>query len=352
MAASGGGRVFSGVQPTGKLHLGNYLGALRQFVDLQHGYECLYCVVDLHALTVWQEPNELEASVRETAAALIACGLEPEKNILFAQSAVPAHAELAWILGCVARIGWLNRMTQFKEKSGKHKENSSVGLFTYPVLMAADILAYRAGFVPVGDDQKQHVELARDIARKFNVDYADAIAERGFDFDFLIGPEPLIQPEGARIMSLKDGTKKMSKSDPADLARINLADDADAIALKIRKARTDPLPLPASAEELRDRPEAKNLVGIYSAIVRQGTDSVLAEYGGRQFSEFKAALTEAVVAAVAPIGAEMRRLLGDPAELDRVLERGAGKASALAAPTLEQTKAVIGLGGARSGGRP
>lgn len=336
-------RVFSGVQPTGKLHLGNYLGALRQFVDLQHKYDCIYCVVDLHALTVKQDPSALRESVRETAAALIACGLNPGRNILFSQSSVAAHTELTWILSCTARTGWLNRMTQFKEKSGKNKENASVGLYTYPVLMAADILCYRARWVPVGDDQKQHVELAREIARKFNNDYAADIADCGFDEEFFVSPEPLIQSQGARIMSLKDGTKKMSKSDPADASRINLSDPTDVIARKIQKARTDPHPLPLEVGELEGRPEARNLVGIYSALNRLSPQTVLQQFGGRQFSHFKASLTEAVVGAVGPIGAEMKRLLGDPVELDAILDRGAVEASSLAAPVVNQTKIVLGL---------
>ena len=328
-------RVFSGVQPTGNLHLGNYLGAIRQFVALQHQHECLYCVVDLHAITVWQDPKELKDAIRSVAAAFMACGLDPEKNILFNQSQVPAHAELAWIFNCVARLGWLNRMTQFKEKAGKNRENASVGLYAYPNLMAADILAYRATHVPVGEDQKQHLELSRDIAAKFNNDWNVP--------DFFPLPEPLILGEAARVMSLRDGSKKMSKSDPSDYSRINLTDDADTIAQKFRKARTDPAPLPETLDELKERPEAANLVGIYAALAGTSRADVLREFAGKGFAEFKPKLAEVAVDHLAPIAAEARRLAADPAEIDAVLARGADRADAIAQPILDEVYDVIGL---------
>ncbi|MCP1336410.1 tryptophan--tRNA ligase [Futiania mangrovi] len=328
-------RVFSGVQPTGNLHLGNYLGAIRQFVALQHQHECLYCVVDLHAITVWQDPKELKDAIRSVAAAFMACGLDPEKNILFNQSQVPAHAELAWIFNCVARLGWLNRMTQFKEKAGKNRENASVGLYAYPNLMAADILAYRATHVPVGEDQKQHLELSRDIAAKFNNDWNVP--------DFFPLPEPLILGEAARVMSLRDGSKKMSKSDPSDYSRINLTDDADTIAQKFRKARTDPAPLPETLDELKERPEAANLVGIYAALAGTSRADVLREFAGKGFAEFKPKLAEVAVDHLAPIAAEARRLAADPAEIDAVLARGADRADAIAQPILDEVYDVIGF---------
>ena len=327
-------RIFSGVQPTGNLHLGNYLGAIRNFVRLQETYDCIYCVVDLHAITVWQEPAVLSANTREVAAAFIASGIDPAANVIFNQSQVSAHAELAWIFNCVARLGWLNRMTQFKEKAGKNRENASVGLYAYPNLMAADILAYKATHVPVGDDQKQHLELARDIAQKFNADF-------GVELFPLV--EPLILGSATRVMSLRDGTRKMSKSDESDYSRINMTDDADAIALKIRKARTDPDPLPGEVAGLAERPEAANLVGIYAALADQTPEAVLAEQGGSQFSAFKAKLSELAVAALGPITTEMQRLMDDPGYVDGVLAGGAEKARALAAPILAEVHDAVGL---------
>ncbi len=279
-------RVFSGVQPTGNLHLGNYLGAIVNFVKLQDQYDCIYCVVDMHAITTWQEPVELKRTIREVTAAFLACGIDPKRHILFNQSQVAEHAELAWVFNCIARLGWLNRMTQFKEKAGKDRENASVGLYAYPNLMAADILVYRATHVPVGEDQKQHLELARDIAQKFNNDFSASIASHGFGEAFFPLCEPLIQGPATRVMSLRDGTKKMSKSDPSDQSRINLTDDADAIALKIRRAKTDPEPLPSEAKGLEGRPEADNLVGIYAALSEKSKDDVLRQFGGGQFSAF------------------------------------------------------------------
>ena len=335
-AYSGPDRVLSGVQPSGALHLGNYLGALKKFVDLQNRMECLFCVVDLHAITAWQAPDQLTAQTREIAAAYLAAGVDPAKAVIFPQSAVAAHAELAWILQCVARIGWLDRMTQFKEKSGKHKEGSSVGRYTYPVLQAADILVYKATHVPVGDDQKQHLELTRDIAQKFNHDF-DAPA-------YFPLPEPLIEGPGARVMSLRDGRVKMSKSDPSDLSRINLTDDADAIAAKIRKARTDPAPLPESVEGLKDRPEAENLVGLYAALSGRTEAEVLAEYGGQGFGQsFKPALADILIQTLSPMAAEMAKYAADPAEIDRILAAGADKARALAEPVIAETKRLVGF---------
>jgi tryptophanyl-tRNA synthetase len=338
VAYAGPQRVLSGVQPSGALHLGNYLGALKKFVDLQHRMDCLFCVVDLHAITVWQDPAQLSAQTREIAAAYIASGVEPGKATIFVQSAVPAHAELAWILNCVARLGWLDRMTQFKEKSGKHKERASVGLYTYPVLQAADILVYKATHVPVGEDQKQHLELTRDIAGKFNHDFG----VQGF-FPLT---EPLIEGPGARIMSLRDGSAKMSKSDPSDQSRINLLDDADAISQKIRKARTDPEPLPESLEGLAGRPEADNLVGIYGALAGRSKAEVLVEFGGKGFGAFKPALADLAVESLGPIGQRMRALMADPAELDRILAMGAERARSLAEPVLAETKKIVGFWGA------
>ncbi|MEO8926383.1 MAG: tryptophan--tRNA ligase [Caulobacteraceae bacterium] len=329
-------RVLSGIQPSGALHLGNYLGALVKFVALQHEMECLFCVVDLHAITAWQDPALLAGQTREIAAAYLAAGVDPEKAIVFPQSAVPEHAQLAWIFNCVARLGWLDRMTQFKEKSGKHKERASVGLYTYPVLQAADILIYKATHVPVGEDQKQHLELTRDIAAKFNHDF-DAPG-------FFPLTEPLIEGPGARVMSLRDGTAKMSKSDPSDQSRINLTDDADAIAAKIRRAKTDPLPLPETEEELRDRPEADNLVGIYAALAGRTKARVLGDYGGQGFGEaFKPALADLLVERLAPVSANMRRLLADPGQIDKILNDGAERARAIAAPILAQTQQVVGF---------
>ena len=336
-------RVFSGVQPTGNLHLGNYLGAIQKFVALQHDYECIYCVVDMHAITVAQDPAELKRTIREVAAAFIAAGVDPKKNVIFNQSQVSAHAELAWILGCTARIGWLNRMTQFKEKAGKDRENASVGLYTYPVLMAADILAYKATHVPVGEDQKQHLELARDIAQKFNNDFAASIAAHGQGEAFFPLPEPLIQGAATRVMSLRDGSKKMSKSDPSDQSRINLTDDADTIAAKVRKAKTDPEPLPSEVAGLEGRPEADNLVGIYAALAGVPKDEVLKRFGGGPFSAFKNALVDVAVAKLGPIGGEMKRLVAEPDAIDAILKSGAERADAIARPYLAAVKDIVGF---------
>ncbi len=337
-------RVFSGMQPTGSLHLGNYLGAMVQWIEMQKTHDCIYCVVDMHAITVFQDPDELRQSIRTVTAAYIACGLDPKTSILFNQSQVSAHAELGWVFNCVARLGWLDRMTQFKEKAGKDKERASVGLYAYPNLMAADILAYRATHVPVGEDQKQHLELARDIAQKFNNDYRKPIEAKGYaDGIFFPQPEPVITGPATRVMSLRDGTKKMSKSDPSDLSRINLMDDADSIDKKIKKAKTDPEPLPSEAEGLKGRPEADNLVGIYAALAGETKDKTLAQYGGQQFSGFKKALAEVAVSRLGPIGAEVRRLVADPAEIDRVLADGSARARAVAAPILAEVKDVIGF---------
>ncbi|ABS65206.1 tryptophanyl-tRNA synthetase [Parvibaculum lavamentivorans DS-1] len=328
-------RVFSGVQPTGNLHLGNYLGAIRNFVGLQQTHECIYCVVDMHAITVWQDPKELAANTREVAAAYIAAGIDPSTNIIFNQSKVAAHAELAWILNCVARIGWLNRMTQFKDKAGKDREKASVGLYAYPILMAADILVYRATHVPVGDDQKQHLELARDTAQKFNNDFGAQ--------DFFPLPEPLIMGPATRVMSLRDGTKKMSKSDPSDLSRITMRDSADDIAKKIRKAQTDPDPLPETVEGLQGRPGAENLVGIYAALAGMTKAEVLAQYGGQQFSAFKPALADLAVEKLSPITDEMARLMADPAYIDGILSKGADRARAIADPVVARVKEIVGF---------
>ena len=339
--------VFSGVQPTGNLHLGNYLGAIRRFAALQESHDCIYCVVDLHAITVAQDPAELTSNIREVTAAFIACGIDPKRHIVFNQSQVAEHAELAWIFNCVARIGWLNRMTQFKEKAGKDRENASIGLYDYPVLMAADILVYRATHVPVGEDQKQHLELARDIAQKFNNDYAASLARLGLPEAFFPQPEPLIQGPAPRVMSLRDGTKKMSKSDPSDYSRITFADDADAIAQKIRKAKTDPEPLPSEEAGLAARPEAENLVVIYAALAGVPKAQVLAEFGGAQFSTFKAALVDLAVTTFGPIGVEMKRLQADTAYIDAVLADGAGRARQQAAATMKAVREVVGFIGSR-----
>jgi tryptophanyl-tRNA synthetase len=328
-------RVFSGAQPTGNLHLGNYLGAIRNWVELQKKYECIFCVVDMHAITVWQDPKELRSNIRELAASMIASGIDPENQVLFNQSQVSAHAELAWIFNCVARIGWMNRMTQFKEKAGKHRENASLGLYAYPSLMAADILAYKATHVPVGEDQKQHLELARDIALKFNTDYEVE--------GFFPQPEPLILGPATRVMSLRDGSKKMSKSDASDMSRINMTDDAETLAKKIRKAKTDPEPLPSEAAGLEGRPEAKNLITIYAALTDSTVDAVLAEHGGTQFSGFKQALTDVVVENLAPITEEMARLKADPAYIDSVLAKGAQRADTIAQPILKEVKEIVGF---------
>ena len=328
-------RVVSGIQPTGGLHLGNLLGAILRWVRMQDEAECLYFLADLHALTVAVDPDELRANVREMAAALIASGIDPAKSIVFAHSAVPAHAELAWVLGCTARMGWLNRMTQWKDKAGKNREGASVGLFSYPILQAADILLYQATHVPVGDDQKQHVELTRDIALKFNTD---------FDVDLFVPPEPFIGGgASARIMSLRDGRSKMSKSDQSDMSRINLTDSDDEIAQKIRKAKTDPEPLPDDPAGLETRPEAKNLVGIYSAITGETVEQVLSRFAGQGFGSFKPALADALVGLLAPLRARLEQFRADPAELDRILCAGAERASALAAPTLVRAYRAVGL---------
>lgn len=337
-------RIFSGVQPTGNLHLGNYLGAIRNFVGLQDDYECIYCVVDLHAITVWQDPEALRAQTREVTAAYLAAGIDPKRSIIFNQSQVSAHAELAWIFNCVIRMGWLNRMTQFKEKAGKHRENASAGLFVYPSLMAADILAYKATHVPVGDDQKQHLELTRDTAQKFNNDYG---------VEFFPVTEPLILGAATRVMSLRDGSKKMSKSDPSDMSRINMTDDSDAIAQKIRRATTDPELLPGPEaldaegqvpeERRKERPEAWNLLGIYAALSDQNWAQVLAEFEGSQFSSFKKALTEVAVEKLGPIGAEMKRLQQDAAYVDGILKEGAERANAIALPILREVQEIVGF---------
>jgi tryptophanyl-tRNA synthetase len=336
-------RVFSGMQPTGNLHLGNYLGAMVNWIRMAQSHESIYCVVDMHAITVWQDPRELNKAIRDVTAAYVACGLDPKKSVIFNQSQVSAHAELGWIFNCVARLGWLDRMTQFKEKAGKDKERASVGLYVYPNLMAADILAYRATHVPVGEDQKQHLELARDIAQKFNIDYKDSIAEAGYTEGFFPQPEPMITGPATRVMSLRDGTKKMSKSDPSDLSRINLTDDADTIARKIRKAKTDPDALPSEAAGVKDRPEAANLAGIYAALEGSTLDKVLAEYGGRQFSDLKNALADLAVARLSPIAAEMARLAADPAHIDAILADGSARARSLAAPILHDVKKIVGF---------
>jgi tryptophanyl-tRNA synthetase len=327
-------RIFSGIQPTGNLHLGNYLGAIRNWVKLQKDFDCIFCIVDLHAITVPQDPAELRAATRGVTAAYIACGLDPQGCIIFNQAAVHMHPELAWILGCYTPLGWLNRMTQFKEKSGKHRENASLGLYAYPVLMAADIIGYKATHVPVGEDQKQHVELARDIAGAFN---------RRHGVEFFPLPEPQIFGAATRVMSLRDGTKKMSKSDESDMSRINLTDDADAIANKIRKAKTDPHPLPESVKGLEGRPEADNLLGIYAALSDLTLEQAVAEFAGKQFSAFKAALADRAVAVLGPITREMRRMEADPGWVDSVLRKGAERADAIAAPVLAQVKEIAGF---------
>ena len=336
-------RVFSGVQPTGNLHLGNYLGAIKRFVSLQETHECIYCVVDLHAITMWQDPEELKNNTREVTAAYLACGIDPVKNIVFNQSQVSGHAELAWVFNCVARMGWLNRMTQFKDKAGKNKENASAGLFCYPSLMAADILLYRASHVPVGEDQKQHLELTRDIATKFNNDFGDQIKKLGFEDGYFPITEPLIEGPATRVMSLRDGSKKMSKSDPSDLSRIRMTDDVDAIAKKIRKAKTDPSPLPETVEGLEGRPEADNLVGIYAALADSSKEAVISEFAGQEFSVFKPALVELAVEKLSPITDEMRRLMDDPAGVDKVLTDGADRAREIADQTIRDVKDIVGF---------
>ncbi len=327
-------RIFSGIQPTGNLHLGNYLGAIRNWVKLQRDYECIFCIVDLHAITMPQEPAALRKATREVTAAYIACGIDPVACTIFNQSTVPGHAELGWTLGCFAPLGWLNRMTQFKEKAGKQRDNAGLGLYAYPVLMAADILLYKATHVPVGEDQKQHLELARDIAGAFNHRYG---------VEFFPLPEPQIFGAATRVMSLRDGTKKMSKSEPSEQSRINLTDDADTIASKIRKAKTDPHPLPDSVAGLEGRPEAENLLGIYAALTDKTLEAVVAEFAGAQFSTFKGALADMAVAVLSPITAEMNRLMADPGAIDAILKRGAEKANAIAKPNLRQVYELIGF---------
>ena len=337
-------RIFSGVQPSGDLHLGNYLGAIRNFVALQKDYDCIFCVVDLHAITVWQDPVQLKSRTREVTAAYLAAGIDPKSSIIFNQSQVPAHAELAWIFNCVARLGWMNRMTQFKDKAGKHQERASLGLYAYPALMAADILVYKATHVPVGEDQKQHLELTRDIAQKFNHD---------FGVELFPVPEPLIFGAATLVKSLRDGAKKMSSSDPSDMSRINMTDEADTIQQKIRKAKTDPEPLPGPEvldsagrlpeEAAKARPEAYNLLGIYAALAESSMPKVLEEFAGTPFSRFKAVLTELSVATLGPIGAEMKRLVADPGYVDDVLKEGAERAQARAQPILEEVHDTIGF---------
>jgi len=330
-------KIFSGVQPTGNLHLGNYLGAIKNFVDLQNEKEneCIFCVVDLHAITVKQNPKELKKNIRETAATFIASGIDPSNSIIFNQSMVSAHSEAAWILSCVSRIGWLNRMTQFKEKAGKDKEKASIGLYSYPVLMAADILLYDASHVPVGDDQKQHLELCRDIAQKFNNDF-NAL-------NFLKVPEPLIQKKFSRIMSLKDGMKKMSKSDPSNLSRINLTDEKDEIFNKIKRAKTDPMPMPTDIKDLAERPEAENLLGIYSSLRNQNLENSVNEFDGKQFSEFKEKLSEALIEKIEPISKEIKKLLNDEKYLDEILLKGSEKADKIASKKIKKIKELVGF---------
>ena len=330
-------KIFSGVQPTGNLHLGNYLGAIKNFVDLNNEVEneCIFCVVDLHAITVKQNPKELRNNILETVATFIASGIDPQKSIIFNQSKVPAHAEGAWILSCIARMGWLNRMTQFKEKAGKDREKASVGLYSYPVLMAADILLYDATHVPVGDDQKQHLELCRDIAQKFNNDFEKE--------NFLQVPEPLIQKHFSRIMSLKDGSKKMSKSEISDLSRINLTDDKDQIINKIKKAKTDPMPMPKTVSELEERLEAKNLIGIYASLTNTNIEKSVESFIGKNFSEFKEKLSEVLVDKIEPISLEIKKLLNDQAYLSSILQEGAEKANLIASKKIQNIKEIVGF---------
>ena len=330
-------RVFSGIQPSGNLHLGNYLGALKRFADAQNnGIESIYCMVDLHAITVWQNPEDLRRATRELCAGFIASGIDPEKSILINQSQVPEHAQLAWIFNCVARMGWMQRMTQWKDKAGKNQQNASLGLLAYPSLMAADILIYHATHVPVGEDQKQHLELTRDIAAKFNHDYG---------VDFFPLTEPVIEGAATRVMSLRDGSKKMSKSDPSDASRINMTDDADTIARKIRKAKTDPEPLPDNTDALEERPEARNLVNIYAALADTSVEQVIADHAGQNFATFKPLLADLAVAKLAPIAGEMSRLMGEQDEIDRILSRGATRARAITAPILRRTYDIVGMVG-------
>lgn len=329
-------RVFSGIKPSGGLTLGNYLGAIKRFVDMQgQGFETVYCMVDMHAITVWQDPADLKFATRELAAAFMASGIDPEQSILFNQSQVSAHSELGWIFNCVARVGWMNRMTQFKDKAGKNAEQVSLGLYAYPALMAADILIYHATHVPVGDDQKQHVELTRDIAAKFNHDFKVP--------DFFPQPEPIIEGPATRVMNLRDGTKKMSKSGQSDMERVNMTDDSDLIAKKFKKAKTDPEPLPDNLDDLKDRPEAKNLVEIYAGLSGNTAEAVITEYAGAQWGRFKPALADLAVAKLSPISTKMAEYMNDPAEIDRILGKGADKAAAIAEPILEKTYDIVGF---------
>ena len=330
-------KIFSGVQPTGNLHLGNYLGAIKNFVKLNNddANDCIFCVVDLHAITIKQDPIELRNNIRETVATFVACGINPEKSIIFNQSTVPAHSEATWLLSCVARMGWLNRMTQFKEKAGKDKEKASIGLYSYPILMAADILLYDATHVPVGEDQKQHLELCRDIAQKFNNDFKVD--------NFFISPEPLIQKEFSRIMSLKDGTKKMSKSELSDLSRINLTDEKDQIINKIKKAKTDTLPLPSTVDELNNRPEAKNLIGIYSSLTGINLESSVKKFSGQNFSVFKENLSDVLVEKIAPISSEIKRLLNEKTYLDKILVEGCKKAEIISSEKIKKVHEIMGF---------
>ena len=330
-------KIFSGVQPTGNLHLGNYLGAIKNFVELQNETEnkCIFCVVDLHAITTKQDPIELKKNIRKTAATFIACGIDPAQSIIFNQSMVSAHSEAAWVLSCVSKIGWLNRMTQFKEKAGKDKEKASIGLYAYPILMAADILLYDATHVPVGDDQKQHLELCRDIAQKFNNDFNTP--------EFLRAPEPLIQKEFSRIMSLKDGMKKMSKSDPSDLSRINLTDEKEEISNKIKKAKTDTMPMPDDDKNLSKRPETENLLGIYSSLRNQKLEDSINEFKGKQFSDFKVKLSEILIETISPISKEIKKLLNDEKYLDEILLKGSEKAGKIASKKIAEIKELVGF---------
>ncbi len=337
-------RVFSGIQPSGDLHLGNYLGAIKRFVPLQQSHECLYCVVDMHAITVWQEPDALRKATREVAAAYVAAGVDPKAHIVYNQSRVGQHAELAWVFNCVARMGWMSRMTQWKDKTaGKNAEAESLGLFAYPSLMAADILLYKATHVPVGEDQKQHLELTRDIAQKFNNDFGPSIKEQGLDADFFPITEPVISGPATRVMSLRDGSKKMSKSDPSDQSRILLMDDADAISKKIKRATTDPEPLPSEEEGLKGRAEADNLVGIYAALADTTKAAVLSEYGGKGWGAFKPALADLAVAKLEPVATEMRRLMADPASIDAFMADGAARAAEIAEKTMDDVRKIVGF---------
>jgi len=336
-------RVFSGIQPSGDLHLGNYLGAIQRFVPLQDTHQCIYCIVDMHAITVWQEPADLHRATLEVAAAYLAAGLDPQKSIIFNQSQVYQHAELAWIFNCVARIGWMSRMTQFKDKAGKNSENVSLGLLAYPALMAADILLYKATQVPVGDDQRQHLELSRDIAQKFNIDFGPQIEKLGHGEAYFPLPETLVTGSATRVMSLRDGTKKMSKSDPSDMSRIVLTDDADTIARKIKKAKTDPEPLPGDPEGLEERPDAANLVAIYASLADMTREQVIAEYGGQGFGVFKPALAELAVEKLAPVAREIRTYLNDPAQIETTLGQGADRAREIAEVTMAEVRDIVGF---------